>query len=331
MGKTVWLDKFCSDPGEGLVAAKVDYEGVRTSEEFLLRTVRSMRGFASRSRRGKEALGAFFDGLELSAGPVTVKPAVSHRSPTQLLEIMAASVAGALAEGQLLVVAMDEVPIAIDNIASEEGSDAASRLLQALRSARREHASLRWIVCGSIGFHHVLRRCGITEGVLNDLVNLPLGPFSDQDALELAHRLALGIDRPATPEVAALLARTAGNIPFLIHALAHRLEETGRGDLTPDDVQTAFDDFVHDRDASRAVTHLVTRLDLYDERAAHAGELLDRAAVADAPVPEKGLSPAHRAVVDDLVDDHYLARTSEGLRWRYDVLRQIWVVRRGLA
>ena len=39
MGKTVWLDVFCAEPGDGFAAVKIDYEGVCTAEEFLLRTV----------------------------------------------------------------------------------------------------------------------------------------------------------------------------------------------------------------------------------------------------------------------------------------------------
>ena len=56
------------------------------------------------------------------------------------------------------------------HIASKEGPDAANHLLQTLRSLRRQGSRLRWIVCGSVGFHHVLRQCNATEGVVNDVV-----------------------------------------------------------------------------------------------------------------------------------------------------------------
>jgi hypothetical protein len=57
MGKTVWLDLFCADPGDGLVAVKIDHEGVRTSEEFLLRT--ASRSPACRSRSKSPAASRF--------------------------------------------------------------------------------------------------------------------------------------------------------------------------------------------------------------------------------------------------------------------------------
>jgi len=93
---------------------------------------------------------------------------------------------------------MDEVPVAIGNIARNEGANEANLLLQTLRALRRRGSRLRWIVCGSVGFHHVLRHCGATQGVLNDLVNLPLGPLEPRDATELAQRLFLGIGRKRT-------------------------------------------------------------------------------------------------------------------------------------
>jgi len=332
MGKTVWLDLFCADPGPGLSAVKVDYEGVKTTEEFLTRTLTALRAFSSLPKRARAGLTAFFDGWEVGVGPLSVKPALAHKSKLEMLTLAVDAVADAMPEETRLVIAMDEVPMAIDNISSNEGADAAGQLLQTLRTLRRNQPKLGWIVCGSIGFHHVLRRCRVTEGVINDLVNLPLGPFTDIEARELAHRLTLGIERPATMDVTDLLAQRAGHIPFLIHALAHQLEDMGTGPLTQADVERAFDDFVHDRDASRAITHLVTRLDQYGDRASLAERVLDLIALQGA-TPDVGLVGMGDlgSVVDDLVDDHYLTRTADGLAWRYEVLRIVWVTRRNLA
>jgi hypothetical protein len=180
-----------------------------------------------------------------------------------------------LEEAVLFVIAMDEVPIALLNIAANEGPAAARQLLQTLRELRQE-SELRWIVCGSIGFHHILRRCDATEGAINDLVNLPLGPLDPDQADELARRLLLGIERPPTGDAVAALVSQGGCIPFLIHALALRREDDGTGPVSAKDVADAFTGFIDDRDESRAVTHLVTRLDpLYGEQADAAERMLD--------------------------------------------------------
>lgn len=341
MGKTVWLDVFCADPGPELLAVKIDYEGVRTSEEFLLRTVKGLAAFQGTPAKARARLRALFDGVELGGTvpgtPVAVKVGVSMRSATDLLGETVESVASHLDDGLLLVVAMDEVPIAVDNIAANEDPPAANQLLQALRDLRRRSdLRLRWIVCGSIGFHHILRRCGATEGAINDLVNLPLGPLDVDEARELAARLCLGINRAADAAVVDALVAESGGIPFLIHALTHHLHEAGTGPLSVADVSDAFIAFIDDRDESKAVTHLVTRLDpLYGDRTRVAETILDGVAV-DGPTSVADLMAAHAGdpvneILDDLLDDHYLIERQGAVAWRYDVLRRIWVHRRRLG
>jgi len=122
----------------------------------------------------------------------------------------------------------------------------------------------------------------------------------------------------------------SGGIPFLIHALAHGLHVAGAGPVTACDVDTAFSRFIDDRDDSRAVTHLYTRLDpLYGERSDAAERILDRVAV------ERSLDPAELyaagEILDDLIDDHYLIERNRSISWRYDVLRRIWAHRRRLG
>lgn len=332
MGKTVWLEMFCADPGDGLTAVKIDFEGVRTSEEFLLRTVATLGIHRSLPRQAAAKLVALFDGVELSAplpGLVSVKTGVSTRAPTDLLNETIRSVDDHLADGLLLVIAMDEVPIAIGNIAENEGPERANQLLQTLRALRRRGSRLRWIVCGSVGFHHILRRCKATEGVVNDLVNLPLGPLDADDAEELARRLFLGIERAADGNAVAALVERSGRIPYLIHALARRLDEAGAGPVSAGAVADAFTDFMDDRDESRAVTHLVTRLSpFYGDRVNAAEKVLDRVAI-DVSVDRADLR-ADGDVLDDLIDDHYLVEHGRAVCWRHDVLRAIWVRRRRL-
>jgi hypothetical protein len=334
MGKTVWLDLFCSRPGERLMAVKIDYEGVRNSEEFLLRTVQALSGHRDLPDRAREKFRALFENLDLSAsaGPVTIRPAVRSRTRTDLLSEAMRSVDRHLADGTTLVVAMDEVPIAVGNVASDETPESAGRLLQTLRELRRRESKLRWIVSGSIGFHHVLRRCGVTEGVVNDLVNLPLGPLEDDEARELAHRLLLGIGRAGGDDVVDALVQNSGAIPFLIHHLAHHLEDSGSGPVNVAQVERAFVEFMDDRDESRAVTHLLTRLDpLYGDRVAAAKELLDHVA-RTGRVPTLSLqSDTDSTLLDDLIDDHYLIEKDGVVTWRYPVLQRIWVHRRRLG
>jgi hypothetical protein len=328
MGKTVWLDLFCASPGSDLEAVKIDYEGVHTCEEFLLRTVAALSAHQSLPSQAVRKIRSLFESVEIE-GPVTVKVGLSTRAPNDLLSDTIRSVDENLDGAISLVIGMDEVPIAIGNIARTEGAGAANHLLQTLRSLRRNGSKLRWIVCGSVGFHHVLRQCEATEGAVNDLVNLPLGPLEDDEARELGQRLFIGIGRQANEETLSALVRDSGAIPYLIHALAHRLHEAGNGAVSASEVADAFTEFMDDRDDSRAVTHLVTRLDpLYGERARAAEHLLDRVAVE---IAIQGTDADCEGVLDDLCDDHYLSIRAGIVRWRYDVLRRIWAHRRRLV
>ena len=330
MGKTVWLDLFCRDPGEGITAVKIDYEGVNTSEEFLLRTVAGLRSHSGLPAQTFAKLRAMFDGVELAAGPISIKAGLVPRGPLALLSATVRGVEEHLSGDGIFVIAMDEVPIAISNVADSESSEAANQLLQTLRGLRQRRGRLLWIMSGSIGFHHILRHCGATEGSINDLVGLPLGPLEPADAEELAQRLLLGIERTAEEGAVAAMLEHSGCIPFLLHALAHRLHDTDIGTLSAQDVATAFSDFLDDRDESRAMTHLVTRLDpLYGDRAATAELLLDAVALNGPTVVAK--LDAESELLDDLIDDHYLIEGKGMVQWRYDVLRRIWVRRRRLA
>lgn len=334
MGKTVWLDLFSSNPGEGFEVVKIDYEGIETAEEFLVRTVAELGKHRSLPSQAVTKLKALFNNIEVTGGPITVRSGVSTRSPTELLEDVIREVEGNLADDLLFVIAMDEVPIAIKNVAHNEGPAPASHLLQTLRGLRRGGSGLRWIVSGSVGFHHVLRLCDATEGAVNDLVNLPLGPLEVDDASELAERLLLGINRAPGEGAVEALVESSGGIPFLIHALAHRLDDGGTGPVFAKEVADSFVDFVADRDESRAVTHLLTRLDLlYGDQTDAAEAILDRVAL-EGPSVASDLD-AERRLLDSLIDDHYLVERhhAEGptVSWRYDVLRRIWIQRRRLV
>ncbi|MEI2774590.1 MAG: hypothetical protein V9G19_01185 [Tetrasphaera sp.] len=187
-------------------------------------------------------------------------------------------------------------------------------------------------MAGSIGFHHVLRECGATEGDLNDLDTLPLGPLERGEARELAQRLLLGIDRPTAGEdTLTALVESSGGIPWLLHILASMLHD-GSGLVTAQEVAATFDAFVADRDQSRGALHFLTRLDPnYGQDADLAKAILDF--MADQPAP---MSPPQIAevlhhdraqvarVVDHLLDDHYLSRHGDFVAWRYEVLRRMW-------
>ena len=114
MGKTVWLDLFCAQPGDGFEAVKIDFEGVQSAEEFLIRAVdRPAQAPQPATPARCQSSRRCSTTSRSPADPVTIKTGVSTRSPTDLLGETIRSIDAHLGDEVLLVIAMDEVPIAI--------------------------------------------------------------------------------------------------------------------------------------------------------------------------------------------------------------------------
>ena len=169
----------------------------------------------------------------------------------------------------------------------------------------------------------------MTQGALNDLEPLPLGPLRDDEARELARRLLLGIGRlPDDAAVVEALVEVSGGIPFLLHKVAATLDQRHRNVFRPAEVRECFEDFIDDPDEFGWFEHYLTRVGPhYRERADLAGRVL-RATLSEAndwiPV---GALPSDDGVADileDLTKDHYLERRGQSIRWRYPVLQYIW-------
>ena len=339
MGKTSLLMRLCNEPGPGVYAVNLSLEGAASSGEVFDRTVKAMLEHASLATKAKKALGALVE-FEAKGGPVRVKATFQNRAKADLLVDVVAAVEAKLDDNEILVVALDEVPLAVRNITKAEGPEASEVLLQRLRSMRQTSTKVRWVIAGSIGFHHVLRSANTSEGVIGDLEPVLLGPLDTTNAALLTRCLMTGIGRETADEAVDHIVYLSGAIPFLIHHIAHQLNQTSQTPVTIAAADTAWAMFL-DRDRSKAMTHLVTRLDEYpDNLRKPARALLDHTATATDPISYEEIRAVAASanldaddilmMVDYLVDDHYLAEHDARFAWRYDVLRRIWIHRRKL-
>ena len=201
-----------------------------------------------------------------------------------------------------------------------------------MRRLREECPNIRWVLTGSIGFHHVLREIGATTQSTNNTKVFALGPLSPEWAEWLAGCVLSGSNSEATDtQVHAELARATDGIPMLIHLVAELLRDEPRGSVSAGDIALLLDECFRRSDLSQNLTHLLTRLDdYYGNRTDEASELLDAASdgVTAGPTGRDGQT---RKLVDLLVDDHYLVREPGGkLRWKYPSLARLWRIRRGL-
>jgi hypothetical protein len=353
MGKSFWMVTFADKTNRtgDLRVVTIDYQGVESVEEFLRVTVAHLVTSQRDFTRFVSYLKGLFDNVDvaLAAGPLTLKTAfrAGEVQAAELLENVLVRLDGDIAadaDAKPLVIAMDEVADAVLNIASHDAT-AAANLLRRLRHLRRAARNLRWIVAGSVGFHHVLAQCGAREDVVNDLSDLPFGPLDATDSATLTRRLAMGIDRTIHDDaVEAMYALTDG-MPFLIQRLADAMRYGERNrrtfePITAAEVHIRFTEFVEDRDRGRDATYFVTRIDRYygeDTKTAYA--ILDqflpepspRICARDLPEEIRGRDGFDRTL-RNLIDDHYLRSGStdggDWLEWRYPALRAIYRKRR---
>ena len=334
MGKTFWMRTFAAREQQ-FHTYFIDYEGTTTVGEFLTKTAEALITDCSLPTRARKQMATIFDNCELtlSEGPIAIKSHFRQTSPHNLLRRVLTSLE--TDDGVTIpLVMMDEVPMAINNIAKNEGSDSADEVLQTLRTLRFEASGIRWIITGSVGFHHVLRRIDATQGVLNDLESLPLGPLTQIEAEELANRLLLGIKQPTIENVVNELIEVSGGIPFLLHKIVKTLEERHTNVIKPHEVRECFEDFIDDPDEFNWFEHYLTRMPLnYGTRAYIADEVL-RKTLSETHewVPSSSLTPDNEAadVLEDLIKDHYLERRGLSVRWRYPALQYIWARKKGV-
>ena len=353
MGKSFWIAAFSQqvNASGAMRVVAIDYQGADTVEEFLRVTVERL----SRSQRVPERflqyVAGLFDNTDATAmlGPVTLKKAArdSTTRPSQLLEnilIHLDDCIAADAKAVPLVIAMDEVPDAIMAIAAHD-PDGAATLLRRLRHLRHAATHIRWIVAGSVGFHHALARCQAGGDVINDLDVLPLGPLDATDSATLARRLALGIRRPMDDDaVEALFAATDG-MPYLIQKLADTMRYGDNNQrittkITAGEIQMRFAEFLTNRDQGGDVASFVSRIDrYYGKNATTAFDILDQIATGPpagrrlADLPETLRTREDFAkTLRNLIDDHYLVVKTAGegelLAWRLNVIRVIYMSRR---
>ena len=333
MGKTFWMHTFAARE-KRFHCYFIDYEGVFTVNDFLIRTADTLVKGGKLPSRAFQKLKTIFDNCDIEiSSPITIKSYHRQTSPHVLLTDILSTLDGE--ENDVIpLVMMDEGPMAVNNIAEREGAGAAEEILQTLRALRQKTTRVRWIVTGSVGFHHVLRKTNMTQGVLNDLESLPLGPLPRDEANELARRLLLGVGQEPLDDVVNELIAVSGGIPFLLHKLVGALAQRCYTAFSPSDVRECFENFIDDPDEFRWFEHYLTRVTPhYGERAQVADQILRQTlSQTNEWIPIDSLTQGEEFsdVLEDLVKDHYLERRGRSVRWRYPALQYIWARKKGV-
>lgn len=243
----------------------------------------------------------------------------------------------------------DEIPLMIENILVEESPTRAMEVLDTLRSLSQDYPSIRFVLTGSVGIHHILERLrqdGYNNSPLNTFEYIAPGPLAKVDAIQLAEALIIGAEIPveANSDIAETVASLAGNVPFYIHRLISRLPKNETA--SPESIAALLHKELCSSNNDWDLDHYRNRLkhyysDRHDEKVVLA--LLDSLAITDSSVPLQQLLNEAKSTVGDvddeqvhsllkrLVADHYLTRNDDGqYRFYLDIVQRWWVLDRGL-
>ncbi len=346
LGKTSVLNKLAAEPPPDWLCVKVSLQGVNSTTEMAESLLARVYQLQRLPKRALRALKSVMAGATATVEGVSFTLAPAFRSaPVAALQAALGEVSEALQErGDRLLLACDEVPDMLLSIAENEGPTAAADVLAVLRRFRDAEAdsAVRWLLTGSVGMHHVLRKIGAGDDLVNDLDNFHLGPFDVAWSKWLGESLLLGAGLEYDTDTPAELARITGGIPYLVHLIvAYARDDQEITRMAAGDTDKVFERAVADLDASQQSTHLLTRLAPYYGHGTLAAEwILDR--TAESPVTRSGLQAAARtsrfplpsdAELRDLLVllslDHYLTKDPAGAySWRYPALQRIWKIRR---
>lgn len=346
LGKTSVLTKMAESPPARWECAKISLQGVETVDQMALTLLAAVHQHQRLPKRAKDAAQSVLTAGKLSAqmsGITWELSAAFHNDPLSALEAALVDVSRAMRDqGQRLLLACDEVPDML--LAIERRSPgAAENVLAVLRRFRDQDArsSVRWLLTGSVGMHHVMRTITAGDDLIGDLDTIHLGPLSDNWACWLAQSLLLGAKIDYEPGTPAEVVRIAGGIPYLVHLIIARGRDRQIRFIKSENVDKIFLEAVGDLDTSQQSTHLLTRLQPYYDRDTQAAEwLLDKLAEsaftrpqlqAAASIGEEPLlgETRLRSLLDWLCLDHYIVKGSSGsYNWRYPPLQRIWQLRR---
>jgi hypothetical protein len=332
-GKTSFLELLVTQTPLRWSVHKVSLQGRKKIDDVAVVLLGAVRQASGTRRSFLEVVSRYISQVE--TGPVTLSVGFTDRPLDALDNAMRAINSQLEKENEHLLLAIDELTEVVREIGRNESVGTARELLSSLRRIREECPRIRWVLTGSIGFHHVLREIGATDQALNNLTAFTLGPLDTPWATWLSGCVMLdkqGAERPDHEALSTELAKQSDGIPMLIHLAGELLRDEPRSQLTVLDISELLDECFRRADRSANLTHLLTRLDdYYGERTDEAGELLDQ--TSDGPIPSPSTKTrADRELLDMLIADHYLERISGGqLRWKYPSLARLWRARRSLS
>jgi len=348
MGKTSVMRKMTEEPPQGTCSIKRSLQGINTPEEFARAVVADVEHNAPGVLAKpflKRLRGAGVKKLGAKSVEVEFEPATEEAWKDVVIETMG-TVEGGIDER--VVFLWDELPHMVSAIEGRRDPGTARDVLDVLRYVRETNTTIRMVLSGSLGIHHVVDKLRLQGGnwaPTNDVALVDLPPLRAEDATFLAGELLRneGIDCEDEVALAQTISAEVDCVPYYVHHTIARLQQCQEVGDTPageETVRQIVADTVVDPIDPWQLKHYVDRVPVYypqDTELAYA--VLDIVAEIDGGRSQEEIEALLGARMDPpsaehlhfllqlLCKDHYL---EPGYRFRLELVRRAWRARRPL-
>ena len=175
-------------------------------------------------------------------------------------------------KGKVLFI-LDELPELIKHIERNKDQGTCIEFLHWLRELRQgpELGHIRWIVGGSIGIEHVIKKVGAGVATINDFENIAIEPFTDESAKGLIQELLKSKEKEATANIIDEFINTLGiAVPYFLQILlkecVYEMDRRGEKSLTSEVIKEAYQNRMLGSTNRSYFEHYYTRLkEYYDD------------------------------------------------------------------
>lgn len=350
IGKTTVIKKLKAEPRPGWTPVYQDLERCHTAMDFAMAVYKEVHQFLGikkkSARRAKEFLQAL-GGTEIGGLFKLPEQAAGHWKDVLIHAIEDLIHENEAGETKLLFL-WDEMPYMLANIRDREGEQTAMEVLDLLRSLRQSHGTLRMVITGSIGLHHVitsLKDKKYGNAPVNDMASVEVNPLDGEDASHLASLLIEGEELTSADieTTAETIATESDCFPFYIHHVVRALKIRGLT-ASPETVASVVASQLVDANDPWELRHYRERIPIYygedEEAVCH---LLDELACREPAASVNELLAHLKAVsafdnrerllqlLSLMEQDHYLTRDAGGAyRFRFPLIRRWWKINRAL-
>lgn len=349
MGKTSVLLKLEAEPPPRTLVVRRSLQGITSPDEFtrfLVADVEKACPGLLRTSLGERLTRAGIKSI--GSSPLTVEFSPPNRRSWKDITTETFATLD-LDVDERVVLLWDELPQMIADIRDHHGHLVAREMLDVLRAVRESHATVRMVLSGSLGIHHVvadLRSKGGMWVPTHDMRSVDLPALGERDAQYLARELLRneGIACDDLDEVAATIAIEVDRIPYYVHQSALFLQTAQRqGDCGVVDAATVrhiVAEAIDDPLDRWELGHYVARTPIYyGADAPVVNKILDIVALAPAPLSATAIGDQLAAfarppsperlheLLDLLRKDYYLGQSPDYAFLR-SVVRRAWIAKR---